>query len=89
MQYRESAPQANSDLANLALAATRPGCPITSTIATVEAAKITMEYSIRIARANDPSSATAPAARVGRTVRSQIPATLERTAQRPFAAAHG
>ena len=38
---------------------------------------------------NDPSSATASAARVERTVRSQIPATLERTAERPFAAAHG
>ena len=38
---------------------------------------------------NDPSSATASAARVERTVRSQLPATLERTAQRPFAAAHG
>ena len=36
---------------------------------------------------NDPSSATAPAAAVERTVRSRIPATLERTAQRPFAAA--
>ena len=38
---------------------------------------------------NDPSSATASAARVERTMRSQPPATLERTAQRPFAAAHG
>ena len=31
----------------------------------------------------------ASAARVERTVRSQLPAMLERTAQRPFAAAHG
>ena len=38
---------------------------------------------------NDPSSATASAARVERTVRSRTPAMLERTAQRPFAAAHG
>ncbi len=39
--------------------------------------------------ANETSSATASEARVERTARSRIPATLERTAQRPFAAAHG
>ena len=38
---------------------------------------------------NDPSSATASAARVERIVRSRTPATRERTAERPFAAAHG
>jgi hypothetical protein len=42
-----------------------------------------------VTRSNDQSSATASAARVERTVRSRFPATLERTAQRPFAAAHG
>lgn len=40
-------------------------------------------------RPNDPNSATALAARVERTVRSRTPATLERMAQRPSAAAHG
>ena len=38
---------------------------------------------------SEVSSATAAAARVERTVRSRTPATLERTAGRPFAAAHG
>ena len=38
---------------------------------------------------NDPSSATASAARAERTVRSRTPAMLERTAERPFAAAPG
>jgi len=38
---------------------------------------------------NDTSSATASTAAVERTVRSQFSATLERTAGRPFAAAHG
>jgi len=37
--------------------------------------------------AERPSSATASAAAVERTVRSRFPATLERTAERPFAAA--
>ena len=47
------------------------------------------ENHVGVEQPNDPSSATASAGRVERTVRSQLPATLERMAQRPFAAAHG
>jgi hypothetical protein len=52
--------------------------------------KLDVEYvAMRVKRPNDPSSATASAGRVARTARSRTPATLERTTERPFAAAHG
>ncbi len=50
---------------------------------------VTLHIATWLMPPNGPSSATASAARVERTVRSRIPATLERTAGRPFAAAHG
>jgi hypothetical protein len=51
--------------------------------------KLTRDFQGATSLPNGPSSATASAARVERTARSRIPATLERTAGRPFAAAHG